>query len=81
MKTIDCPLCNKPLVISLAHGRKSHKPFLMLKCQADGRHFRGFITDQNYLNKVMAKYDQPISETANTLDPSPKIRDQGLGGG
>jgi hypothetical protein len=25
----------------------------MLKCNSDGRHFRGFITDQSYVKRVL----------------------------
>jgi hypothetical protein len=35
-----------------ASGRKSGKPFLMLKCQADGRHFRGFIYDPAFIARL-----------------------------
>lgn len=45
MNTIGCPVCSKPLSVTVAKGRKSNKPFIMLKCDVDGRHFRGFITD------------------------------------
>jgi hypothetical protein len=53
MNTIGCPICSKPLSITVARGRKSNKPFIMLKCDTDGRHFRGFITDQSYVKRVM----------------------------
>ncbi len=53
MNDINCPICAKPLSVRMARGRKSNKPFIMLKCDVDGRHFRGFITDQGYINKVL----------------------------
>jgi hypothetical protein len=53
MKEIMCPICSDSLSISIAKGRKSNKLFIMLKCNRDGRHFRGFITDQEYVNKVL----------------------------
>ena len=52
MNAINCPICSNPLSVTVARGRKSNKPFIMLKCDKDGRHFRGFITDQAYVNKV-----------------------------
>jgi hypothetical protein len=55
MNTIGCPVCSKPLSITVAKGRKSLKPFIMLKCNTDGRHFRGFITDQAYVKLVLGK--------------------------
>ena len=56
MNTINCPICTNPLSIRIARGRKSNKPFIMLKCDTDGRHFRGFITDQEYVKKVLNDY-------------------------
>ena len=53
MNTIGCPVCSKPLSVTVARGRKSNKPFIMLKCNTDGRHFRGFITDQLYVKRIL----------------------------
>jgi len=53
MNSIGCPVCTIPLSVTVARGRKSNKPFIMLKCSADGRHFRGFITDQSYVKRVI----------------------------
>ncbi len=53
MKEINCLICSTALTVSVATGRKSNKPFIMLKCPKDGRHFRGFITDQAYVSKVL----------------------------
>ena len=56
MNNINCPICANPLSITIARGRKSSKPFIMLKCDRDGRHFRGFITDQEYVNRVINEH-------------------------
>ncbi len=53
MKEIKCPICSNDLSVRTAKGRKSNKPFIMLVCQYDGRHFRGFITDQQYVKTVL----------------------------
>ena len=53
MNTIGCPICSKPLSVTVAKGRKSNKPFIMLKCDVDGRHFRGFITDQDFVRRIL----------------------------
>ena len=53
MNNINCPICSNPLSVRIAKGRKSNKSFIMLKCDLDGRHFRGFITDQQYVKKVI----------------------------
>ena len=57
-----CPVCSRPLSVRPAEGRKSGKPFIMLVCAEDGRHFRGFITDIGYVSRVM--------ERAGHLHPS-----------
>ena len=49
---IGCPVCGKPLSFRSAVGRKSKKPFLMLVCLVDGRHFRAFINDREYVRGV-----------------------------
>lgn len=49
----QCPICGINLSITLARGRKSGKPFLMLICPQDGRHFRGFISHRPYVEQVL----------------------------
>jgi hypothetical protein len=53
MKKIGCPICANPLSVRAAYGRKSNKPFIMLICDRDPRHFRGFITHQEFVKEVM----------------------------
>ena len=52
---VTCLVCGAALSIRAARGRKSGKPFVMLICPEDGRHFRAFITDQNYVQGVLDK--------------------------
>ena len=54
---IACLVCQSPLVVRLARGRKSMKPFLMLLCAKDGRHFRAFINDQTYVHQVLERME------------------------
>jgi len=68
MNTIGCPVCSKPLSIKVAKGRKSNKPFIMLKCDVDGRHFRGFITDQGFVRQIFQKHSN-ISLPTNDKNP------------
>ena len=58
MKEINCPICSSTLSVRIAKGRKSNKLFIMMVCGKDGRHFRGFITDQPYVKRVLA--EQPL---------------------
>ncbi|MDD5127233.1 MAG: hypothetical protein PHR43_03910 [Dehalococcoidales bacterium] len=53
----QCPVCLLPLSVRLTHGRKSGKPFVMLICAADGRHFRGFITHRPYVQELLDKLE------------------------
>ena len=55
---IPCLVCTRPLDVRPARGRKSGKPFLMLVCPHDGRHFRGFITDQFYVGQILEKLEK-----------------------
>ena len=50
---MSCLVCHGPLELRIAHGRKSQKPFLLLICPVDGRHFRGFIADREYVAGVI----------------------------
>ena len=54
---LGCPVCGVTLRISAAQGRASHKNFLMLVCPGDGRRFRGFINDREYVAKVLARLE------------------------
>ncbi len=55
MNQIPCPVCLTPLQLSPARSRKSKRPkiFLMLACPDDGRHFRGFIQDVEFVGRAV----------------------------
>lgn len=55
---LKCLVCKGSLEVRLAKGRKSAKIFLMLVCPVDGRHFRGFINDQDYVKGVLERLEQ-----------------------
>jgi hypothetical protein len=55
--SVPCLICSTPLTLRLARGRKSGKPFLMLICPVDGRHFRGFITHRDYVAGMLARLE------------------------
>ena len=67
---IPCLVCGQLLTIRLATGRKSQKTFLMLLCTQDGRQFRGFINDREYVDKVLSRLEShtPSEEGAAALD-------------
>ena len=70
---IPCIVCGSNLALRTARGRKSGKPFLMLICQVDGRHFRGFINDQSYVKQVLMHLEgqAPALEGGADLDANP----------
>jgi hypothetical protein len=70
---IPCIICGSGLVLRTAQGRKSRKPFLMVICPQDGRHFRGFINDQGYVKQVLARLEgqTPSSPDQDDLDANP----------
>ena len=59
MTEIRCPLCGEPLRFSLATSRKAKvkKSFVMLICPEDGRHFRGFIGDQDFVRQTVERLE------------------------
>lgn len=59
--TVPCLVCGVALTIRTARGRKSGKPFLMVICAKDGRHFRGFIADQKYVKDIFDKLEEITS--------------------
>ena len=56
-KSIPCIICGESLTVSLARGRKSGKPFVMLICSRDARHFRAFVNDQEYVRQILNKLE------------------------
>ena len=54
-QSLQCPVCGETLAFLIARGRKSGKPFLMVKCLRDGRHFRGFVGDRDYVEPDFLK--------------------------
>jgi len=71
--SVPCLICQQPLTLRLAKGRKSGKPFLMLVCPQDGRHFRGFINDQDYVRQVLARLEghAPTFQARADVDDNP----------
>ena len=67
---IPCVVCGEPLALRIAHGRKSGKPFLMLVCTTDGRHFRAFINDQVYVRSVLDGLESSGGADRRPVSPS-----------
>ena len=66
MINVRCPICTEPLKFSIATSRraKHKKAFIMLVCPTDGRHFRGFISDQEWVGRLIeAQVDTNPSST------------------
>lgn len=57
MNPITCLVCQGPIDIKIAETRKSQKPCINMRCQLDGRHFRAFITDREFVENMMAEAD------------------------
>ena len=67
MKQVGCPVCGVALRLSPARSRKSKNPktFLMLACPEDGRHFRGFISDQEFVERSLDAVERQASGTSD----------------
>ena len=61
-RRIPCPLCGLSLLLGLARSRKTGKTSISLKCPKDGRHFRGFITDREYVTAVTDRLEELSQE-------------------
>lgn len=77
LATVRCPLCASPLRFSLATSRraKKKKAFVMLVCPTDARHFRGFISDQDYVKDLLGKAEGLLSTTGTSTGmgtPTPR---------
>ena len=58
--TLPCHICQAPLKIKLAKGRKSGKPFVMLACPEDGRHIRAFVADRTYVENLIGRAEEKL---------------------
>ena len=67
-KGIPCLVCGEKLTIRLAKGRKSQKTFLMLVCSRDGRHFRGFVNDREYVDQVLGRLESQMTDLGSEQD-------------
>jgi hypothetical protein len=65
---LQCPVCGEQLAFQIARGRKSGKAFLMVKCLRDGRHFRGFVGDRDYVQRLIEGLEQGQKLTNGNLD-------------
>ena len=54
---LHCHLCQSPLDLRLARGRKSGKPFVLMICPVDGRHIRAFVADAAYVQNLMDRVE------------------------
>lgn len=53
-----CHICQAPLEVRLAYGRRSGKPFVLLVCPVNGRHIRAFVADQSYVRGVIERLEK-----------------------
>ncbi len=74
--SVPCLICQQPLSLRLAKGRKSGKVFVMLLCSVDARHFRGFINDRAYVDSVLARLEAqtPSLNTPSDADANPTVK-------
>ena len=56
-QSLPCLICGAQLDVRTARGRKSGKPFITLVCPKDGRHFRGFISNRDFVTQVLDRLE------------------------
>jgi hypothetical protein len=71
--SIPCLICQQPLTLRLARGRKSGKPFLMLVCPQGWSGLPGLFNDQAYVKQVLARLEghTPSLEGESDVDANP----------
>jgi hypothetical protein len=74
---VACLICQQPLLMRLAKGRKSGKVFVMLLCSVDARHFRGFINDRAYVDSVLARLEGHTVSLVSGSDANDNPTDNG----
>lgn len=62
-----CLVCGEVLRLGLGRSQKSGKPFVTLRCRRDGRHYRAFIADPDFVRLVLARLEgqAPASESGD----------------
>ena len=61
MNAITCLVCAGPIDIRFGTTGKKRKPFIHLRCRANGSHFRTFINDREFVERML---DEAGSEKA-----------------
>ena len=56
-QSIPCLVRGQRLTMRLAKGRKSQKTFLTPLGTEDGRHFRAFINDRAFVDRVLSRLE------------------------
>ena len=67
LNMIPCLVCKGPLDLRVTQG-KSGKAGLMWVCPVDGRHFRGFIKDREYVDRVLTLLKEQERDAGGELD-------------
>lgn len=57
LPALACPVCGEPLDARLVRSRQG-KVALMLVCPQEGRHFRAFLNDPDYIAQVTSRVDR-----------------------
>jgi hypothetical protein len=57
LPALTCPVCGEPLNVRLVQSKRGMLS-LMLVCPEEGRHFRAFLNDQDYIAEVTSRVDR-----------------------
>ena len=68
MKAIPCVVCGGGLKVTISASRKAKrkKTFVMLVCPIDGRHFRAFIGDREYVRRLVDQQAEKVMDQPTT---------------
>lgn len=76
LKEMPCPVCAEALAVRITKSRNGNVS-LMLVCVIDGRHFRGFINDREYVGDILDRLDarekQQLAKVLKRDDDDEKV--------
>jgi hypothetical protein len=76
-----CLVCGSRLRLDVARSAKSGKPFVMLRCPREVRHFRAFINDKGFVEYVIEQIEGKVGEhPSEVFIESPAKTDNGGNG-
>lgn len=69
---ITCPICHDIATVSVARSAKG-RVSIVLRCPQDGRHFRAFINDRVFVQRLLEKLGMQSDSCHDGLSALPPV--------